>query len=107
MSVSRTDYVIYGVNVGYDRVTWDKFTPELEGAPEARFDLIYDGMNGEYAYAGKILACGDEYEGFGNGIDLSWKDEGPMASMMAVMSAFPDLNLTMQDFKIVAVSHFS
>jgi hypothetical protein len=68
---------------------------------------IYDGMNGEYAWAGKILARGDQYEGFGNGVDLTPYDESQMAAMWEVIQAFPDLNLTMQDFKMFAVSHFS
>ena len=107
MSVDRTDYVIYGVDVGYDNVSWEKFEPELHGSPDARFDLIYDGMNGEYAYAGKIIAVADSYDGFGKGVNLEWKDEGPMVTMMAVMSAFPELKLGMRDFKMIVMSHFS
>ena len=106
MSVSRTDYIIYGVNVGYDNVSYDNFEAELSGSRLAKFDIIYDGMNGEYAYAGKILARGDEYEGFGNGVDLTPRDESDMAVMWDVIQAFPDLNLGMNDFKLFAVSHF-
>jgi hypothetical protein len=106
MSVDRTDYVIYGVNVGYDNVSWDDFEAELSGSPDARFDIIRDGMNGEYAWAGKILARGDQYEGFGNGMDLSPHDESQIVAMWEVIQAFPDLKLGMNDFKLYAVSHF-
>jgi hypothetical protein len=39
MSTDRTDYVIYGMNVGYDNVSWDDFEAELSGSPDARFDI--------------------------------------------------------------------
>lgn len=107
MSVTRSDYVIYGVNVGYNRVDWDKFEAEIEGRPDAKFDLVCDSMCGKYAYAGKIIARSEEYEGFGDGVDLTWKNESPMAAILEIQKAFPDLNLTMNDFKTYVVTNFS
>lgn len=57
-------YVILGVNVGCDAVDIDKYESEIGMEDGRRFDLLYDGMNGEYAVAGKILAECDQYTGF-------------------------------------------
>lgn len=106
MSVTRTDYVIFGVDVGYDNVDYEEFEAEICGESDAKFRIIYDGMSGNYAYAGCILAQGDEYEGFGDGVVLSQGDESLMAACVAVIHRFPKLELKIQDFKMIAVSHF-
>jgi hypothetical protein len=107
MGVDRTDYVIYGANVGASNVSWDDFEREMEGHPEAKFDIVYDGMSGNYAYAGKIIAVSDDHEGFGDGVSLNPVDESHIAAMWEVIQAFPDLKLNMNSFGYFAVSHFS
>lgn len=63
MGVDRTDYLIYGVKIDPDLVDYDKHEDLINGAPTAPFDLVYDGMSGQYAVAGKIIARSDPYEG--------------------------------------------
>ena len=65
MSVDRTDYVIYGIRLPFDDLDYDEYEAEICGKEGRRFDLIYDGMSGKYAIAGKIIVKGDQYEGFG------------------------------------------
>ncbi|MGO8211875.1 hypothetical protein ACC782_33885 [Rhizobium ruizarguesonis] len=65
MGVYRTDYLMLGVDVGYDAFDYDRHGAESDGEPERRFDIVYDGMCGGYCVAGKIIASGDQYEGFG------------------------------------------
>lgn len=64
MGVDRTDYLMFGVDVGYDAFDWERHEAEMEGRPDRRFDIIYDGMSGKYCVAGKIIATSDRYDGF-------------------------------------------
>ena len=66
MGVDRTDYIMFGAKVDVDFINknYDDVQPEMEGADNARFDLIYDGMGGEYAIAGFIIAFSDRHDGF-------------------------------------------
>jgi len=63
MGVDRTDYLFYGIDVGYDAVDYDRDEDVISGTPEAPFDMVYDGMCGKYALAGKIIARSDPYDG--------------------------------------------
>lgn len=63
MSVDRTDYLFFGVNVGYEAIDYDRDLDIIEGQPVRPFDLVSDGMSGQYAMAGKIIAKSDPYEG--------------------------------------------
>lgn len=63
MSVNRTDYLMFGVKLDPRVVDHDRDQAMIEGQPDAPFDLIYDGMSGEYAVAGKVIARSDPYEG--------------------------------------------
>lgn len=63
MGVDRIDYLFWGVKLSTDDIEYDDFEGEMDGAPERRFDIVYDGMCGEYAMAGKIVAESDPYEG--------------------------------------------
>lgn len=104
MGVSRTDYVIFGVDVGYDNVDYDTFEKEIGQDPDAEFAIIYDGMCGKYAYAGMIIAKADPYEGFGNGVELTPLDITAYDVAKKVMAKFPHARHT--EFRIRAVSHF-
>ena len=64
MSEDRTDYVFYGFDAGYDNLDYDEWEGLIESQGNEHFDLIYDGMNGDFAFVGKIIARSDEYEGF-------------------------------------------
>lgn len=63
MGVYRTDYLFYGIDVGYDAVDYDRDEDVICGTPERPFDMVYDGMSGKYALAGKIIAKSDPYDG--------------------------------------------
>lgn len=63
MGVYRTDYLFYGVKVDPEKVDWDKHEALICGAPERDFDMVYDGMSGKYAVAGKVIAKSDGYDG--------------------------------------------
>ena len=107
MGVDRTDYLMFGTDVGYDAFNWDKHEKEVEGAPDARFNVVYDGMSGKYCIAGKIIATSDPYEGFEMArIDPAKFDLDPFALAASVSEAF-DKKLTPQDFSLILFSHFS
>lgn len=63
MGVDRTDYLFYGIDVGCDAVDYDRDEDVISGVPNAPFDMVYDGMSGKYAVAGKIVAKSDPHEG--------------------------------------------
>lgn len=63
MGVDRTDYLIYGAKFDPALVDYDKHESMIAGEPGAPFDLIYDGMSGKYAVAGKVIAKSDRYDG--------------------------------------------
>ena len=64
MGVDRTDYLMFGADLGAKAFDWDKHEAESNGAPGRRFDIVYDSMCGKYCIAGKIIASSDPYEGF-------------------------------------------
>lgn len=75
MGVSRYDYVVIGYKLPYkfkdvvtgDGVDWydDTFLPYVEGRKGVDFSIILDWMVGDYVVFGKILAKGNDDEGFG------------------------------------------
>lgn len=64
MGVDRTDYLMFAAEVGGEDFDMDKHEAEIEGAPGAKFSIVYDSMCGEYCLAGKIIAKSHPYEGF-------------------------------------------
>lgn len=64
MGVDRTDYLMFAADVGFDEDDFDRCQAEIEGAPGAAFDMIRDGMSGQYALAGKVIARSEPYDGF-------------------------------------------
>ncbi len=40
MGVDRTDYLMYGTDVGADAFDWEKHEAEIEGRPDARFESV-------------------------------------------------------------------
>ncbi|SCB30637.1 hypothetical protein [Rhizobium lusitanum] len=107
MGVSRTDYLMWATDVGAKAFNWDKHEAEGEGRPDRRFDVVYDGMSGDYCMAGKIIAVSDKHEGFSpKKIDPA--DIGVDRDELArkVSEAF-DRALTSSDFSLVLFSHYS
>lgn len=106
MGVDRTDYLMLATDVGADTFDLDKHQAEIEGSPEAKFDIVYDGMSGQYCLAGKVVARSDPYEGF----ELAKVDPLRMhvdrpALAAAVSEAF-GREITADDFSLILFSHF-
>lgn len=107
MGVDRTDYLMLGVDMGAENFDWDKHEAEIEGSPEARFNIVYDGMCGKYAIAGKIIATSDAYEGFEMArIDPS-KLDIDRAELAAKVSEAFGRTVAPDEFSLILFSHFS
>lgn len=106
MGVDRTDYLMLAIDVGSKQFDWDKHQAEIEGLPDAKFDIVYDGMSGQYCLAGKIIAKSAPYEGF----DLAKVDQDALtvdrvALAVVVSDAFGRAVLP-ADFSLILFSHF-
>lgn len=107
MGVDRTDYLMLGLDMGVKDFDWLKFEDEVNGAKGRRFDIVYDGMSGQYCIAGKIIAKSDPSDGIEMtkikpeelGVDRS-------AVAAAVAEAF-GRNVQPEDFSLLLFSHFS
>lgn len=107
MGVDRTDYLMLGADMGADAFDHDKHEAEIEGRPDAKFNIIYDGMCGEYCIAGKIIATSDPYDGFEMAkIDPKNLDVDRDALAAVVSEAFGK-KLSADDFSLILFSHFS
>lgn len=107
MGVDRTDYLMFATDLGAEAFDWDKHEAEIEGRPDARFNIVYDGMCGKYCLAGKIIAKGDPYDGFEMAkIDPGKLDVDSAALASAVSVAF-ERELLPSDFSLILFSHFS
>lgn len=107
MGVDRTDYLMFGVDMGTKDFDWDKHQAECEGAPGAKFDIVYDGMSGQYCIAGKVIAKSNVYDGFDT-IKIDPEklgvDRGDLAAKVSEAwgrEAKPD------DFSLILFTHFS
>lgn len=106
MGVEREDYLMYGVDVGFDAFDDNKHEAEIDGAPNRRFDCILDGMSGQYCIAGKIIAKSEPYDGIGMttidpdhlGIDR--------AGLAKIISEAFSREVTTDDLKLILFSHF-
>lgn len=61
MSTDRIDYIVFGVRLDAHAIT-EEHRDQIEN--DGKFDVIFDGMGGEYLVVGKILAKSDIYMGF-------------------------------------------
>ena len=106
MGVDRTDYLMWAVDVGADAFNWDKHENILDkGEP---FQIVYDGMSGDYCMAGHVIARSDPYEGLDRTeIDPCeiGKDRAELAAQIA--NAFDRPDITPDSFKLILFSHFS
>lgn len=104
MGVDRTDYLMFGADMGADDFDSDKYEAEIEGAPGCRFNIVYDGMCGKYCIAGKIIATSDPFEMAK--IDPERLDVDRVALAASVSEAF-GRKLSADDFSLILFSHFS
>lgn len=104
MGVDRTDYLMWAAKVDPDEVSRriDEFEAETDGAPDRLFDLIHDGMCGEYAVAGRVIARSDPHDGIDfkeiSQEDIKWDAE----LVSRVRSAFPEAH----EFTLFLFSHY-
>lgn len=105
MGVDRTDYLMFATEVGADTFDYDKHQAEIEGAPDAKFNIIYDGMCGKYCLAGKVIAKSDPYDGF-EMAKVSLEGFDAQAVVAAVSESF-GRKLVPSDFSLILFSHFS
>lgn len=103
MGVERIDYLIWGAKVNPDEVEFDKHEAEIYLEDGRRFDLIYDGMCGEYAVAGKVICASDPINGleFTEISDGDW-DFRKEDLIRRVRDEFPDA----KQFGLKLFSHF-
>ena len=102
MGVERTDYLFWGVKIDPDLISWDDHEKEMDGDADRRFDIVYDGMGGKYAVAGKIVAkCGQH-----DGIEFQEVPHDCMhhdiETANAVKKVFPDA----QGWRLFLFSHY-
>lgn len=104
MGVDRTDYLMFGADMGADGFEYEKHEAEIEGSPGARFDIVYDGMCGKYCIAGKIIAKSEPYEGFEmakvNLLDIDLRD------LSAKVSDAFGRPISPSNFSLILFSHF-
>ena len=106
MGVDRTDYLMFGADLGGEAFDWDKHQAEVEGAPGARFDIINDGMCGKYCIAGKVIAKSDPYEGIEMVKIDPTKLDIDRAALAAIISDAFGCKLSADDFSLILFSHF-
>jgi hypothetical protein len=107
MGVDRTDYLMFGADMGGGAFDWDKHESEVAGAPNRRFDIVYDGMSGQYCIAGKIIAKGDPYDGIGM-VKIDPKElDVDRTTLAAMVSDAFGKKLSADDFSLILFSHFS
>jgi hypothetical protein len=106
MGVYRTDYLMIGKDMGGNDFDCDDFLPEIEGAPNRRFDIVYDGMSGQYCIAGRIIAKSDGYEGFElNTIDPTSLEVDRTGLAWKLQDAFGK-KVIADEMKLILFSHF-
>ena len=107
MGVDRTDYLMLAIDVGADNFDWEKHEAEIEGRPDARFDIVYDGMSGNYCLAGKIIAKSDPYDGLERTVIDPQQIDVDRSSLAAKVGEAFAKPITADDFRLILFSHFS
>ena len=108
MSYDRDDYLMLGVDVGASCFDWARHENEVNGTPDARFSVIYDGMSGQYCIAGIIIAKSDPYEGFEMAKVSEEKlgvDRVALAALIAEAFDRPDIGS--ESISLILFTHFS
>lgn len=106
MGVDRTDYLMVAAEMDPKEFDFDKHEAEINGAPEAKFDIVYDGMCGKYCLAGKIIARSEPYEGFEMAKINVWAVLKADEMAEAVSESF-GRKVAPSDFSLILFSHFS
>ena len=105
MGVDRTDYLMFGADIGVNDFDRDKFEAEIDGAPGRKFDIIYDSMSGQYCLAGQIIAKSEPYDGFE--MAKIEKLEFDRDGLARAVSERLERAVMPEDFSLILFSHFS
>lgn len=111
MGVDVQAFVILGVKLPFEAGgddAYDRLEPYICGDPEAKdFQVVYDGMNGDYIIAGKRLAASDQTDGhFAEPITIQGVGPTECAAIEAkIKELFPDQPA--QGLSVIVVSHYS
>lgn len=108
MSVSRTDYVILGYMFDYNVAPdYEEYEDYYAGSLLVS-DIIFvaDVMCSKYFIAGKCLALGDEYEGFGTDVVISEITENDKNAVKTEVGELLGMN-QLDSPKLLIVTHFN
>lgn len=64
MGMRRTDFIILGVELDFDEISYEDYEAEINLEDGRAFDMLYDGVCGEFCLAGKVLSSTDDIDGF-------------------------------------------
>lgn len=106
MGVDCTSYLMFAADVGVEGFDYDKHEAEINGAPGAKFDIVYDGMCGKYALAGKVIAKSDPYDGF----EMAKINVGVVLESIELANKVSEAfgrTIAPSEFSLVLFSHFS
>ena len=106
MGVDRTDYLMVAAEMNPKDFDFDKHEAEINGAPGAKFDIVYDGMCGKYCLAGKIIAKSEPYDGF----EMAKVNVGAVLDANEMAKAVSESfgrKVNPSDFSLIIFSHFS
>jgi hypothetical protein len=68
MGVRRSDYIVIGLNIGYDKYDDERFEEFEDYMEQGKGEITYliDGYSGKYFIVGEVIKCDkDGYEGLG------------------------------------------
>lgn len=104
MSVYRTDFIVYGFQMPYKEDYFeDEFLPYIEGHEELEYQLIVDGMCGEYVVFGKVLGTDNDNSGW-EFTEIKTYNIDPEALKKKYQELFGDIP---EEPKLFIFSHFS
>lgn len=102
----KVHYLMYGVNVGVDKVQdRSKFEKEINGLAGRKFDLVIDNLHDRYAVAGWSIQDTYQTSHFPfNEVPTDFSDEVYKETREGVLSTFE--GVTLDDFKVyIMTSH--
>lgn len=111
MGVQVGHYIIAGVSLKWgtiDEGKREEFRVSNWERTKKKFNIISDGMSGQYEFAGRVLAhtCEDEQFFADAPIDLTLNDQDKLHIREDIEKEL-GLNLSLDQIKIYAVTHCS
>jgi len=126
MSTSVCQYLMYAVKLEKEKFEEDNFSDKYDGymdtssyAKEVKhlngIFCLFDGMNGDYAFVGKVLAKSREdyndgysnYLGYDNGLIIPELSEDEKDLVVETVNKDFELKYDKKDFKHYIITHFS